>query len=162
MNYDTKASVLGAAASGAVPRAMAQKHIEVHGHPFAWHETKPVALFVNLLEHIGATHIVDFTPGSGALAIASLSLGLQYEGLSASGEHNEWLDMILDRVTVYLCAKSPEQCVTMGAEESVCENVKLYFAGTIMEAKRLMEPTEFVNQQEDDEGESTDSDGSNP
>ena len=48
------------------------------------------------MDHFGVTHIVDFSPGSGALAIAA-SGAVEYEGVTTCGEHRDWLDGILEQ-----------------------------------------------------------------
>eukprot|EP00959_Pyramimonas_sp_CCMP1952_P235736 4926292-Pyramimonas_sp.AAC.1 len=71
MTYETKASILGNAAAGAVKGKRAQKDIESKGHPFSHLEVKPLHLWQRLCEHHHITHIVDFSAGSAALAIAA-------------------------------------------------------------------------------------------
>ena len=82
MSYDTKASILGAASCAPLRRKRLQKDIDDKGHPFSYHEVKPISFWLNIMEHHKVTHIVDFTPGSGALAIAA-SGAMEYEGIAA-------------------------------------------------------------------------------
>ena len=76
------------------------------------------------MKHTGATHIIDIAAGSAAFAITSASLGLEYDGVAASGAHANWLNLIMDRAILYICSISPEQCETIGADASVCEKVQ--------------------------------------
>ena len=47
------------------------------------------------------THIVDFSPGSGALALAA-SGALEYDGICVNDMHRDWLDSTLDRCLMYM------------------------------------------------------------
>ena len=71
MDCDTKTSILGVAASGAVSGKRLQKDIDERGHPFSHCEVKPLNLWQRILEHHNVTHIVDFAAGSAALAVAA-------------------------------------------------------------------------------------------
>eukprot|EP00959_Pyramimonas_sp_CCMP1952_P208164 4354540-Pyramimonas_sp.AAC.1 len=83
MTYETKASILGIAASGAVKGKRAQKDIEAKGRPFAHLEVKPLHLWQRICEHHHVAHIVDFGAGSGALAIAAAG-AMECEGVAAN------------------------------------------------------------------------------
>ena len=139
MDYDTKAGILGVAASGAVKNEAAQKDVNENGHPFSWCEAKPIQFFASLFDHLGITHIVDLTAGSGALAIAAAGAGLKYEGVAGTDAHKDWLDAILDRVVFYLRGTSKACRAALGADESVADNIKDFFAPIIMEAKQILE-----------------------
>ena len=71
MNANTKASILGAAAAGAVAGKRMSQNVEEKGHPFSHCEVKPLNLWQRICEHFGVTHIVDWTPGSAGLAIGA-------------------------------------------------------------------------------------------
>ena len=85
MSHGLKVGILGAAASGASEMKRLQADIDEKGHPFSWAETKPMPLWQRVCEHHKVTHIVDFTPGSAALAIAA-SGAMQYEGIAVNEE----------------------------------------------------------------------------
>ena len=57
------------------------------GHPFAWHEKKPIDWYKTFLKEIAAGLVADLTPGSGALARACLDEGIQYIGVCCSQQH---------------------------------------------------------------------------
>ena len=103
---------------------------------------KPAALFEQIFRHIGATHVVDFTPGSGACAIAAIGAGIRYDGIAANSDHASWLDGILDRIVFHLCSESKEARENLEFDDDACENVKRYFGGLVMEGKQHMEPEE--------------------
>ena len=86
MGADSKASILGAAASGAVKGTRAQRDIDEKGHPFSFAEVKPLNLRRRIGEHHNITHVVDFTPGSAALATTAAG-AFEYEGVAATNEH---------------------------------------------------------------------------
>ena len=71
MDFEAKSSILGATAAGQSNGARFQKDVEEKGHPLSFAEVKPMALWQRILEHHNVTHVIDFTPGSGALATAA-------------------------------------------------------------------------------------------
>ena len=139
MSHDTKASILGAAAAGASEMRRLQADIDGKGHPFSWAETKPMALWQRVCEHHTVTHIVDFTPGSAALAIAA-SGAMQYEGIAVNEEQQKWLDSILDRCIMYLVGKDEKYVESLGGDAEFGARVKKFFAGSMQEVQRYMEP----------------------
>ena len=145
MSHDTKVSILGAAASGASEMKRLQADIDEKGHPFSWAETKPMPLWQRVCEHHKVTHIVDFTPGSAALAIAA-SGAMEYEGIAASAEHQKWMDSILDRCIMYLVGQDQKVCESLGGDAELTEKVTKFFAGAMQEVQRYMQP-------QDDDGE---------
>ena len=59
MDANTKASILGVAAAGAVAGKRMSKNIAEKGDPFSHCEVKPLNLWQRICEHFGVTHIVD-------------------------------------------------------------------------------------------------------
>lgn len=139
MTYDAKAAILGNAAAGAVKGRRAQKDIDANGHPFSHFEVKPLTFWQRICEHHHITHIVDFTAGSGALAIAA-SGAMEYEGVAANEVHREWLDATLDRCALYMAGRDENFAQKLGGDDGFVEKVEKYFAGTMMEVRRLLEP----------------------
>ena len=111
------------------------------------------------LEHQGVTHVLDFTPGSGGMAVAA-SGAIKYEGLSANDEHNQWLDNNLDRITEYLCAKDKEVTKFFDGEDDFASKVSEYLAGTMLEAKAMIEPSHQDENADDLPDESDDEEAS--
>ena len=70
------------------------------GHPFSWHEKKPILWWKTFIKEIAANLVIDLTPGSGALARACLDSGIQYVGVCRSEPHCSWLVNILNRASV--------------------------------------------------------------
>ena len=93
------------------------------------------------------THIVDLAAGSGALAIAAAS-SMQYEGVAANEVHRDWLDSTLDLCVNYLAGKDEKFTKKLGGDEAFCAKVSKYFSGTMMEARRWLEPPQD-NEEED-------------
>ena len=100
------------------------------------------------------THIVDFSPGSGGLAIAAAG-AVEYEGVAANQEHCSWLDSNLDLVVKYLASTDKEFAKKLGANDEFGEKVVQYFAGTLMEARRYLEPEVHSDEDNEDDGESS-------
>ncbi|CAK0838010.1 unnamed protein product, partial [Prorocentrum cordatum] len=153
MTHDTKASILGNAAAGPVRGRRAQKDIEANGHPFSHLEVKPLSFWQRICEHHHITHIVDFTAGSGALAIAA-SGAMEYEGVAVNEVHREWLDATLDRCALHMAGHDKNFAQKLGGDDGFAEKVEKYFAGTMMEVRRLLEP---IADEVDGDGGSSDS-----
>ena len=66
------------------------------------------------------THVIDFTPGSGALAIAA-SGAFNYEGIAMNESHRDWLDTTLDRCVMHIAGKEKGFAKRLGGDEDVCE-----------------------------------------
>jgi len=65
-----------------------------------------VKLWHQLIQDIPhLTHILDFTPGSAALAIASAQADIKYEGICTNKLHKDWLDNFLDKSMFAVVAK---------------------------------------------------------
>ena len=139
MEGDSKSGILGVAAAGAVVGKRVAQNIEEKGHPFSQCEVKPLNLWQRICEHHGVTHIVDFSPGSAGLAIAAAG-AIEYEGVAANEIHCSWLDSTLDLVVKYLASKDKVFAKQLGGDDEFVEKVAQYFAGTLMEARRYLEP----------------------
>ena len=83
--------------------------------------------------------MVDFSLGSVALAIAAAG-ALVYEGVAANDVHREWLDSTLDRCVMYLACQQRDFAHMLGAGADFPDKVQKYFGGTLMDARRLLEP----------------------
>ena len=145
MDFDTMSSILGAAAAGQSNGTRFQKDVEEKGHPFSYAEVKTLALWQRFLEHHHVTHVIDFTPGSGALATAA-SGAAHYEGIAATETHAGWLDSIVDRCVSYQVGKR-EDCngkkflEKVGADdEQLLAAIEQYMSGFAMDARRYLEP----------------------
>ena len=133
---------------------------ESQGHPFSCNEVKTITFWQTIMEHHGVTHIVDFTPGSGALAVAA-SGAMRYEGIAANDAHRDWLDSIVDRCIMYKVGHEDGYAEQLGGDEWFVEKASEFFGGTMMEARRLLEPD--VGEGGDDEiVDDDDGDGSSP
>ena len=113
---------------------------------------KPIGLWQRLSEHFGITHIIDFTPGSAALAIAA-SGAMEYDGIASNDAHREWLDSICDRCVMYMAGQDSKFSKSLYDEPDFVEKVEKYFGGAMMEARKLLEPVA------DDEAADSDSSG---
>ena len=146
MSYDTKASILGTAACGSVAGANThsklralQGDVDSKGHPFSYNEVKPISLWQSIMEQNKVTHIVDLTPGSGALAVAA-SGAIEYEGVATNDAHRDWLDSIVDRIVMYKAGHETGFAEQLGGDAEFVEKASKYFGKTMPEAKRLLMP----------------------
>ena len=76
------------------------------GVPLFWHETKPAAFWVQLLQDLHVTSVIDLSPGSGVLANACMSCGISYFGICSNIVHQQWLSNVIDREALQYIAKS--------------------------------------------------------
>ena len=137
------------------------KNIEEKGHPFSHCEVKPLNLWQRICEHHGVAHIVDLSPGSAGLAIAATG-AMEYEGVAANEIHCRWLDSTLDLVVKYIASKDKVFANKLGGDDDFAEKVAQYFAGTLMEARRYLEPEVKSDEDEnEDDGESSEDRGQN-
>ena len=125
------------------------KDLLSRGHPFSAWEVKPINLWQRICEHHGVTHIVDFSPGSAGLAIAAVGT-CAYEGVAANEAHREWLDSTVDRCVMYLVGADEEYAKGLGGDDDFAQKAHSYFAGTMLEARRLVGQEGSVQEEEDD------------
>ena len=78
------------------------------GTPLYWCESKLIDFWVALIKMFNAKAIVDFTPGSGACAVAAMSQGAKYTGFVEADKHLAWLQNIVDSEALRLIAKKGE------------------------------------------------------
>ncbi|CAK0884263.1 unnamed protein product, partial [Prorocentrum cordatum] len=130
MDHETKMSLLGAAscasADGEHPRL--QGDIGSKDHPFSHGEVKPLSLWQTLVEHHKVTHVVDFAPGSGALAVAA-SGAIEYEGIAANDAHRGWLDSTVDRRAMHRAGHDEGNAEQLGGDAVCVEKASKYFSG---------------------------------
>ena len=58
-----------------------------------------------ILKMFNAKVVVDFTPGTGALASAAMSQGAKYTGFVDDAKHLAWLQNIADTAALHFIAK---------------------------------------------------------
>ena len=159
MNRETKSSILGAPACASLGpgQSRLQAEIDEKGHPFSYAEVKPITLWQDVVAHLGITHIVDLTPGSGAFAVAATGLA-QYEGIAANDAHRDWLDSIVDRCVMYQAGQDQGYAgETLGGDAEFVSNASKYFNG-LMEARRWLMPDAGEGDEEQDGGVGEDDD----
>ena len=98
-----------------------------------------LTLWQRICEHHCVAHIMGSALGSAALAVAAAG-AMMYEGVAANDVHREWLDLTFDRCVMYMAGQKKEFAQGLGGDEDFIEKVQKYFAGTMMEARRLSEP----------------------
>ena len=103
-----KATVFGRSSAGNPTRAACPSKWDFGGVPLFWRESKTSELWKAVLDLFNIKTIVDFTPGSGALAVAAMSRGLKYTGFVEEPKHLAWLQNILDTAALRYIAKKGE------------------------------------------------------
>ena len=58
--------------------------VDARGHPISWTERKPLAWYEEFLPEVRAASVVDYSPGSGAMARACLNKSVQYVGICSA------------------------------------------------------------------------------
>ena len=155
MDFDEKASILGNNAAGQSNGTRFQKDVEEKGHPFSFAEVKTHNLWQRCLEHHGVTHVIDFAPGSGALATAA-SGAAYYEGIAATDWHAKWLDRIVDRCVSYQVGKKDDAngkkfLEKVGADDEQLAAIEQYMSGFALDARRYLEPMDAEDAHEESE-----------
>eukprot|EP00435_Cladocopium_sp_Y103_P066722 s117_g29.t1 len=89
ISLDEKKRVLGST----VPAPDEYRENHHDDQPLFWQESKPIALWLALLDELRIQSVFDVSAGSGALAEACLTRGIQYHGK----EHMSWVQAISDR-----------------------------------------------------------------
>ena len=73
---------------------------ECAGVPVFWMETKSVDFWKQIIADTDCKCVVDLTPGSGSLATACMSEGVNYFGMVNHPMHLQWLTSALDRAAI--------------------------------------------------------------
>ena len=76
---------------------------------------------------------------------------MEYEGVAANEIHCGWLDSTLDLVVKYLASQDKVYAKKFGGDDEFVEKVTQYFGGTLMEARRYLEPEGTPEDADDDE-----------
>lgn len=88
--------------------------------PLFWMETKSKKYWEQLLEDLTIKAVVDLSPGSGVLAEACMSSGVQYFGIVKNPTHLGWLNNSLDKTSLSYIVQSNSWLY----DESLAQNVK--------------------------------------
>ena len=78
---------------------------------------------------------------------------MEYEGLAANEVHRDWLDSTVDRCVVYLAGKDKDYAKRLGVQDAFLEKLGKFFSGTMLEARRMLEPVQDEEGSEDSEDE---------
>ena len=108
ISTDEKTTIFPPGGADESPRAACPSKWDFGGVPLFWRESKKTELWEAVLNMFNIKVIVDFTPGSGALACAAMSRGLKYTGFVENAKHLAWLQNILDTAALRLIAKKGE------------------------------------------------------
>ena len=92
------------------------------------------------------------------MAIAAAG-AIEYHGIATNEERRKWLDSTSDCCTMYLAGKEKELAKRLGGGDAFMAKVEKYFGGTMMDARRMLEPPDHISDndaedddEEDDEG----------
>lgn len=130
---------------GDSPSPAPAKWDETHGDgvPLFWRESKAVEFWSALIDDFHFNAVVDLTPGSGALAEASIRKGVAYLGVCFDEPHQSWLQNRLDQVALHEIVKNG----TPLYEQDLATLVKAQFADLVGE--EFNEPDVDEGQPED-------------
>ena len=84
---------------------------------------------------------------------------MEYEGVATNEIHCSWLDSTLDLVVKYLASKDKVFAQKLRGDDDFAEKVAQYFSGTLLEARRYLEPVEAPEDEDDGESSGEDEDG---
>ena len=84
---------------------------------------------------------------------------MEYEGVASNDIHCSWLYSTLDLVVKYLASKDKVLVNKIGGDDDFAEKVAEYFGGTLLEARRYLEPEVKETPEDEDDGESSEEDG---
>ena len=111
-----------------------------------WRESKGQDFWVAVLKMFNAKAIVDFTPGSGALASAAMSLGAKYTGFVEETKHLAWLQNIVDTAALKFIA-GKEEVLYM---EELAELISSHYQD-ILEDPEDVPDAEWLSEAEEEE-----------
>ena len=118
------------------PRAACPEKWDFGGVPMFWRESKPLEFWIALLKMFNARAVVDFTPGSGALATAAMSQGAKYTGLVEDAKHLAWLQNVVDTASLRYIAKKGEVLYV----EDLAELITQHYQDLLEEGKAEEQP----------------------
>ena len=98
LSAENKAKILGIVPSK--PRV--QLYDAAHGMPLFWSERKTQAFWRDLFADLGASCIVDTTPGCGTAACAAMAMELPYVGMVKNSCHANFLANVADRSALHM------------------------------------------------------------
>ena len=113
---------------------------------------------------MAVTDVLDFTAGTGGAAAAALHCGIKYEGICVNADQKKWLESLMDKVVYAVACDSPEHAAAVGASTELVNSIKLFYQGTVKEAKRYLSaqssdmPAAGHDDDEDEGGEEDDDD----
>ena len=87
---------------------------------------------------MAVTDVLDFTAGTGGAAAAALHCGIKYEGICVNADQKKWLESLMDKVVYAVACDSPEHAAAVGASTELVNSIKLFYQGTVKEAKRYL------------------------
>ena len=111
-----------------------------------WRESKCQDFWVAVLKMFNAKAIVDFTPGSGTLASAAMSLGAKYTGFVEETKHLAWLQNIVDTAALKFIAGKQEVLYM----EELAELISQHYQD-ILEDPEDVPDTEWLSEAEEEE-----------
>ena len=65
---------------------------------------------------------------------------VEYEGVAGNEAQLDWLNSTLDRSIMYIAGNEKEFTKRLGGDDAFMDKVLKYFGGTMMEARRMLEP----------------------
>ena len=84
---------------------------------------------------------------------------MEYEGVATNENHCSWLDSTLDLVVKCISSTDKVFANKLGGDDDFAKKVGEYFGGTLLEARRYLEPDVKETPEDEDDGESSEEDG---
>ena len=78
---------------------------------------------------------------------------MEHDGITANSTHADWLDSICDRCVMYMAGR--DQTFTQGLSDDAdfVAKVQKCFGGTMVEARKLLEPVDDLEGDSDESSE---------
>ena len=121
---------------------------ELQGVPLFWNESKSVAFWAAFLQAWDVQAVCDLSPGSGALASACMSLGIQFLGICEDDHHLSWLSNTCDRASL----KYITEHGTAMFQQELSDLITEQFADILEELNAEDVPQEGEGSCDDDDG----------
>ena len=106
-----------------------------------------------MFKNMAVTDVLDFTAGTGGAAAAALQCGIKYEGICVNAVQKRWFEGLMDKVVYAVACDSPEHAAAVGASTELVDSIKLFYQGTVKEAKRYLVASDAAGQDDDGDGE---------
>ena len=106
--------------------------VAARGHPFSWTERKPMSWYEIFLSEVRAALVLDYSPGSGAMARACLNKGIHYVGICRTDQHCSWLTNILNKAALECISRNGSPLY----QQDLASGINTHFAELMEELRQ--------------------------